>query len=426
MVSNKETAGIRKFIVQQLRDEPDLSTLTIGILKKKYMAHVKCDSLSPEAKKIMKSVVEEELVKMQKNDKSESDSENEKPKNKRKREREQKKEGSEEENPTAKKSRSHHSSSSSDSEDDGDCKLGSLKRRQSQADDGKQEMKKSAPERTGNTKHQNTSDESSDEEVNESEESRNTSNSPEETVKKKANTLKNEEKRRGSRSVGKKSVESDQESDLDKSEKSDKLNHSESSDNEKENVLIEKKNESDSSSLPSLEEENRSGKEDARDEKKKKKRVKTDQSTRGPKDEDKAVIRLKRYIALCGVRRNYKKLLDGCRSTRSKVAVLKKELEDLGVHGNPSIEKCKKIRMKREEDQEVAELDVGNIITTEGRPKRRGTSARQERDPPSSSYQRTLNSGSDSDRENNTDAGRRKKSDWANLRGIISDDADSD
>lgn len=50
-------------------------------------------------------------------------------------------------------------------------------------------------------------------------------------------------------------------------------------------------------------------------------------------DEDKAVIRLKRYIALCGVRRNYKKLLDGCRSTRSKVAVLKKELEDLGVHG---------------------------------------------------------------------------------------------
>lgn len=50
-------------------------------------------------------------------------------------------------------------------------------------------------------------------------------------------------------------------------------------------------------------------------------------------DEDKAVIRLKRYIALCGVRRNYKKLLDGCRSTRAKVAVLKKELEDLGVHG---------------------------------------------------------------------------------------------
>lgn len=49
--------------------------------------------------------------------------------------------------------------------------------------------------------------------------------------------------------------------------------------------------------------------------------------------DDKAVVRLKRYIALCGVRRNYKKLLDGCSSVRSQVAVLKKELKDLGVRG---------------------------------------------------------------------------------------------
>ena len=47
-----------------------------------------------------------------------------------------------------------------------------------------------------------------------------------------------------------------------------------------------------------------------------------------------AVARLKRYIALCGVRRNYKKLLDGCCSIKSKVAVLKRELEELGVKGN--------------------------------------------------------------------------------------------
>ncbi|MEQ2161548.1 hypothetical protein GOODEAATRI_010653 [Goodea atripinnis] len=110
-------------------------------------------------------------------------------------------------------------------------------------------------------------------------------------------------------------------------------------------------------------------------------------------DEEKAVVRLKRYIALCGVRRNYKKLLDGCRSTRSKVAVLKKELEDLGVRG---------------------------------RPKRRGTSAMQVRLDPPSSYQRTLNSDSDSDQENDAHKGRRKMSEWANLHGIISDDADTD
>lgn len=50
-------------------------------------------------------------------------------------------------------------------------------------------------------------------------------------------------------------------------------------------------------------------------------------------DEDKAVSRLKRYIALCGVRLNCKKLLEGCHSVKAKVAVLKKQLEELGVEG---------------------------------------------------------------------------------------------
>lgn len=41
------------------------STLTLGILKRKYLAHVGCESLSPEAKNFMKQVVQEELIKMQ-------------------------------------------------------------------------------------------------------------------------------------------------------------------------------------------------------------------------------------------------------------------------------------------------------------------------------------------------------------------------
>lgn len=41
------------------------STLTLGILKKRYQAHNKCDSLSPEVKTFMKQVVQEELMKMQ-------------------------------------------------------------------------------------------------------------------------------------------------------------------------------------------------------------------------------------------------------------------------------------------------------------------------------------------------------------------------
>lgn len=66
-------------------------------------------------------------------------------------------------------------------------------------------------------------------------------------------------------------------------------------------------------------------------------------------------------------------------------------------------------------------------IPLSGRPKRRGASSWQEKhDPPSSTYQRTLNSGSDSDEENSTHRGHRRATNWANLKGIISDDADSD
>ncbi|RXN12790.1 HIRA-interacting 3-like isoform X2 [Labeo rohita] len=145
-------------------------------------------------------------------------------------------------------------------------------------------------------------------------------------------------------------------------------------------------------------------------------------------EENKAVSRLKRYIALCGVRRNYKKLLDGCRSVKAKVAVLKKELEELGVEGQPSIEKCKKARLKREEAQELAELDVTNIITTQGRPKRRAAAAAwppaQNVSPPPSAYKRVVDSDSDSG-ESHTNTGRRRSAAWANLQGIISDDGES-
>lgn len=49
--------------------------------------------------------------------------------------------------------------------------------------------------------------------------------------------------------------------------------------------------------------------------------------------ENKAIARLKRYIVLCGVRRNYKKLFSNSKSLKSKIDVLKKELEDIGIKG---------------------------------------------------------------------------------------------
>ncbi|XP_054891253.1 HIRA-interacting protein 3 isoform X2 [Poeciliopsis prolifica] len=433
MASEKEKTNIRRFIEGQLLDEPDLCTLTLGILKKRYLAEAGCESLSSEAKQFMKQVVQEELMKMQENDESEIEPETKKTQKKRKREREKEKLESEDETEsTPKKSRSQQSDSSSDSEDAQNREAGSQNKEQIRSQSkNKEAAKESDHEKSKKAKRRVTSDESSDEEINESEEDGNESPSPEKKVKKKVNAAERKEARRIDASGGKKAPRSDEESESDsdnKLEKSEKIEDDDSSASEKveENAKDKNDSDSDSSSLPSLDEDKKSNPVKNTNVKTKKKTKKTDEKNCCPKDEDKAVVRLKRYIALCGVRRNYKKLLDGCRSTRSKVAVLKKELEDLGLRGNPSIEKCKKIRLKREEAQELAELDVDNIISTEGRPRRRGTSAMQVHKEPPSSYQRTLNSDSDSDQENNAPKGRRKISEWANLHGIISDDADTE
>uniref|UniRef100_A0A3Q4H0E5 HIRA interacting protein 3 n=1 Tax=Neolamprologus brichardi TaxID=32507 RepID=A0A3Q4H0E5_NEOBR len=389
MVSEKEAAGIRRFVCGQLRDEADLSTLTLGILKKKYQAHNKCDSLSPEVKTLMKQVVQEELMKMQVYltisrlqfkyiffvnytimsfcglimTESEAQEDN----------------------------KTESEESSTDEEN-----------AKSQADGEEQEVKKS--QRKRNENRQIDSDESSDEELSESERNEkesNCSDSPKKMVR------KNVETRTSSKDEGRKTPLSDAENESDgdcKSETSDESSDSEKGDHAKKNNYLLRLSIKISFSFHTL-------------------------FVLGfiLQSDDKSVARLKRYIALCGVRRNYKKLLEDCRSIRSQVAVLKKELEELGVHGQPTIQKCKKVRMKREQAQELAALDVNNIITTQGRPTRRGASASQkQQDCPSSEYQRTLNSESDSDQENNTHRGRRKMSEWANLQGIISDDADSD
>ncbi|XP_056257617.1 HIRA-interacting protein 3 isoform X1 [Seriola aureovittata] len=439
MVSEKETAKIRRFVRGELRDEPDLSTLTLGILKKRYLARVGRESLSPEAGNYMKQAVKEELMKMQDDDENGEELETKKPQNKRKREEENDEVINEREDPRAKKSRCL-SSSSSESEDKEGNKSGSEESDEedqikSGSEDAEREVKRSQHKTNGNRKQQMDSEDSTDEEINESEKKGNKSksgDSPKGMVKKKLNATKNGEKESSCTSPERKAAQSDGENETDtdnKSVRSEKINGDESSDDseKEEKVSVEKKNndtDSDSSSLPSLEDDKASGTEDNQDIKKKK-TMKKEKSTRGQKNDDKAIVRLKRYIAVCGARQNYKKLLDGCHSVHSVVAVLNKTLQDLGVRGQPTIKKCKKVRIKREQAQELAGLDVSNIISTQGRPKRRGA-WQAKHDPPSSTYLRTLNSGSESEEENDTHRGRRRATDWANLRGVISDDAESD
>ncbi|XP_066131692.1 HIRA-interacting protein 3 isoform X1 [Saccopteryx bilineata] len=130
-----------------------------------------------------------------------------------------------------------------------------------------------------------------------------------------------------------------------------------------------------------------------------------------------AVSRLKRYIWACGARRNYKKLLGSCRSHKERLCVLRAELEALGMKGNPSLEKCRALKEQREEAAEVASLDVTNIISCSGRPRRCTAWNPSEVAPPGELYRRTL----DSEEE----CHHPPRPDWSHMRGIISSDGES-
>nr|XP_020654462.1 HIRA-interacting protein 3 isoform X1 [Pogona vitticeps]XP_020654463.1 HIRA-interacting protein 3 isoform X1 [Pogona vitticeps] len=136
------------------------------------------------------------------------------------------------------------------------------------------------------------------------------------------------------------------------------------------------------------------------------------QQHQGKGEEHPSIRRLKRYIRECGVHRNYKKLFAGCRSRKAQVEILKKELENLGLKGPPSLAKCKALKQKREEAAEMASLDISNIISTEGRPRRRNVWSlySKAQEPPSSPEEPTI---------------QRRATDWSHLRGVISSDGES-
>lgn len=130
-----------------------------------------------------------------------------------------------------------------------------------------------------------------------------------------------------------------------------------------------------------------------------------------------SVTRLKRYIRACGAHRNYKKLLGPCRSRTECLSVLRAELEALGMKGNPSLEKCRALKLQREEAAEVASLDVSNIISGSGRSRRCTAWNPSEAAAPGELYRRTL----DSEEEQP----RCPPPDWSHMRGIISSDGES-
>ena len=73
---------------------------------------------------------------------------------------------------------------------------------------------------------------------------------------------------------------------------------------------------------------------------------------------------MKQYIRAAGLRvKCYQTLFKNCRSDSAKVKCLRQFLQDNGIDGRPSLEKCTKLRKKNENLKDVQELDTSNIIS---------------------------------------------------------------
>ncbi|KAJ9078210.1 hypothetical protein DSO57_1009129 [Entomophthora muscae] len=81
------------------------------------------------------------------------------------------------------------------------------------------------------------------------------------------------------------------------------------------------------------------------------------------------IKQLKSYILKCGTRKNWKSVLADL-GPRQQINTLTSILEELGMKGRPTIEKCKVIARQQELKRETESLDLSNIITGERCPRR--------------------------------------------------------
>lgn len=75
------------------------------------------------------------------------------------------------------------------------------------------------------------------------------------------------------------------------------------------------------------------------------------------------LTKLKSYVFKCGVRKVWKKELEGLdeKASIDKVIAI---LNELGMEGRPTLEKCKKIKEQREYAEEMKIIDESKILTS--------------------------------------------------------------
>lgn len=70
---------------------------------------------------------------------------------------------------------------------------------------------------------------------------------------------------------------------------------------------------------------------------------------------------------MTGLKLNYGSLFDGVRSTDDKCKIIRTILARKGMLGEPTVAKCKQLRLELQAKRESAELDKSVIIPVEGK-----------------------------------------------------------
>lgn len=79
--------------------------------------------------------------------------------------------------------------------------------------------------------------------------------------------------------------------------------------------------------------------------------------------QEKKLKKLKSYVSKCGVRKIWKKELEGLDISTS-ISKVQSILNDLGVDGRPSIKKCVGVKKQRAHQSELLAIDRSNILKT--------------------------------------------------------------
>lgn len=156
-------------------------------------------------------------------------------------------------------------------------------------------------------------------------------------------------------------------------------------------------------------------------EKKKKRTFKQKEESSDPASNQ--LKKIKHLVVLCGLRFNYKKMFADVSSDEQRVKLIKKALHDKGVK-HLSEEGCKRYRLQREQEQELAELSRNRIIEPEStlrvtRSSRKGAMKEQKK----GRVARLSTSSSEADSE--TEKIREENIQiFSRLKGIVSDESD--